>query len=56
MMIGMLTYLLLLPSATSAGHHKMSAVLMNGTFCIGNGLILEASTKSSPWILSGELV
>lgn len=56
MVIVMLTCLLLLPSATSAIRQRISAAQMNGTFCTGNGVILEAYTKSSPWILSGEVL
>ena len=56
MVIVMLTCLLLLPSATSAIHQRISTAQMNGTFCTGNGVILEAYTKSSPWILSGEVL
>lgn len=47
---------LLLSSATLAVNPRISAAPMSGTFCTESGLILEAYTKSSPWILSGELL
>lgn len=56
MVIVMLTCLLLFPSAAAAIHQRISTAPMSGTFCTGNGLILEAYTKSSPWILSGEVI
>lgn len=56
MVIAMLTCLVLLPSATSAIRPRTSPAPMNGTFSTGNGLILEAYTKNSPWISSGKAV
>lgn len=52
----MLTCLLLLRSATSAISQRISAAQASGIFSTGSGLIREVYIRSSPWILSGEVL